>query len=131
MGDEKTWSKEFAECPHCGGKRRMFEEMGKELIERGLAQEGHLFAYDIKQGALADQSIMAKVPIGSELPAFAIVTDICPDCGTIYAVRLGAGRAKKGLAPVQLAADPRYRQFTPNRAQRREEITGGQSFKLN
>ena len=115
------WVREFTKCPACGGENKMFEQMGKEIIERGLSKEDMKFYYDMKSNALANQDILNKLPIGSEIPAFAIATDICLDCGCIYAVRLERTNAKKGLAPVQ---------FRPNRAQRRAGMGGGQGFHL-
>jgi hypothetical protein len=121
MPEETSWVKEFTKCPECGSENRMFEQMGQELKDRGVAKEDMKFYFDMKNGALANQEIMAKLPIGGELPAFATATDICTDCGCIYAVRLERTNAKKGLAPVQLAT---------NRAQRRAGMTGGRGFQL-
>ncbi len=119
--NSKQWVKEFSKCPACGGENRMFEQMGKELKERGLASEDMNFYYDMKNGALANQDMMTRLPIGGELPAFSVAQDICLDCGCIYTVRLERTNAKKGLAPVQLA---------PNRAARRAGLHGGKSFQI-
>ena len=117
----ENWVKEFSECPGCGGESRMFEQMGREVKERGLAKEEMTFYYDMRSGPLATQDMLAKLPLGGEVPAFVVCTDICLDCGCIYAVKLESKKAKKGLAPVQLVT---------NRAQRRAGGREGLSFQL-
>lgn len=117
----EPWTKEFIKCPQCSSEAKMFEQMGQELKERGLSKDEVKFYYDMRNGALANQEMLAKLPIGGEIPAFGVATDICLDCGCIYAVRLERQNAKKGLAPVQLV---------PNRVQRRAGNNGGQRFQL-
>ena len=117
----EKWVREFAKCPQCGSENRMFEQMGEELKERGLAVDDMHFYYDMRNNMLANQDIMAKLPIGGKVPAFAVATDICLVCGCIYAVRLERTNAKKGLAPVHLIT---------NREQRRAGMKDGFGFKL-
>ncbi len=121
MEHEKNWVREFSKCPVCGSEKRMFEQMGQEIKERGLTTEEMKFYDEMKAAPLANQDIIAKLPIGSEIPAFGVATDICLDCGCIYAVRLERTNAKKGLTPIQMM---------PNRAQRRAGMHGGKTFQL-
>ena len=107
---ENGWSKEFLKCPSCGSDQRMFEQIGKEMKERGLLPQDEFVCFESRQGAM-----VAKLPIGAEIPAFGVATDFCSECGCFYAVRLERTNAKKTLAPVQLV---------PNIAQRRAGLHG-------
>ena len=51
------------------------------------------------------------IPIGSEVPGYGIMTDVCMDCGCVYATDLTRNDVKKSIAPAQA--------IPPNRAQRR------------
>lgn len=117
----KEWSKEFNKCPCCGSENRFFETIVKEMKERGIAEEKWNFFLDMKIGPVANQQMIDRLPIGSEIPGYNFATDICADCGCIYAVILERKTVKKGLNPVQ---------FQPNRAQRRAGLQEGQRFKL-
>jgi len=121
MGEDTKWVKEFAKCPQCGSDQRMFEQIGKEMKERSLIPQDELVCFESRQGAMANQNVIAKLPIGAEIPAFAVATDFCSECGCFYAVKLERANAKKTLAPVQLV---------PNRAQRRAGLQGGSGFQL-
>ena len=112
---EHEFEKKFDKCPCCGSEERFFEEMGKELKERGLAREEWDFHLDIRQGLVVDQQKEASIPIGSEVPKFGLVTDICLECGCVYAPVLVRTNSKK---PPPLAVPP-------NRAQRRRGERGG------
>ena len=121
IDENKQWSKEFNKCPCCGSESRFFEGIVKELKQRGIADKDFNFFLDLKTGPVASPQMINKLPIGGEIPGFAFATDICTDCGTIYAVRLDKITVKKGLAPVQ---------FIPNRQQRRAGMQGGQGFQF-
>ena len=94
---ESNFAKDFAQCPNCGSKQKFFEELGEEIRARGLASENWRQAYDVQQGVVMDKTKDSLIPIGSEVPAFLITTDICLDCGTVYATHLGRHNAKKGV----------------------------------
>ncbi len=98
---EKDFHREFTKCPQCGSERKFLEELGKELKERGLAREEWNMHLDVKEGHVVDQLKEAAIPIGSEVPGFGIITDICMDCGCIYAGVLERRDAKKGLPPAR------------------------------
>jgi len=108
---DKDFHKTFTKCPCCGSENRFFEQLGNTLKERGLAREEWNFHLDVKQGVVVDQTKEATIPIGSEIPSYGIITDICMDCGCIYASDLTRNDAKKSIAPTQA--------IPPNRAMRR------------
>ena len=120
---DKDFHREFTKCPCCGSEDRFFEQLGKELKERGLAREEWNFHMDVKQGAVVDQTKEATIPIGSEVPGYGIITDVCMECGCVYAVDLTRNDVKKSIAPQQ--------QIPPNRAQRRRDMGGGGTQPIN
>lgn len=108
---EHEFEKKFPKCPCCGSEERFLEDMGKELKERGLAREEWDSHLDVRRGVVVDQQKEATIPIGSEVPTFGIVTDICLKCGCIYATVLVRQNTKK---PAPIIAPP-------NRAERRRD----------
>ncbi len=118
MADEsKAWVKEFSQCPHCGSEERYFEGIIKGLKERKLLAESiQCFDFQRRRGIGLASDKIAILPIGSEIPSFNEVWDICKGCGLHYSTHLEIGSAKKGLAPTLI---------TPNRAQRRAGMEPG------
>ncbi len=108
---DKDFHRTFTKCPCCGSEDRFFEQLGNTLKERGLAREDWNFHLDVKQGAVVDPTKEAAIPIGSEVPGYGIITDVCMACGCIYAIDLTRNDVKKSVAPAQ--------QIPPNRADRR------------
>ena len=122
---DKDFHKEFTKCPCCGSEDRFLEQLGNELKDRGLAREEWNMHYDIRQGVVLDQTKEAAIPIGSEVPGYGIMTDICMDCGCIYAIDLTRSDVKKSIAPLPPM-------MPPNRAQRRRDHRdGGLPFSLS
>jgi len=131
---DKDFHRTFTKCPVCklreelaeilgkpelklgSGEDRFLEQLGDELKERGLARAEWHFHLDVKQGVVLDQQKAATIPIGSEVPGYGLMTDICMDCGCIYAVDLTRNDAKASIAPVPPM---------PNRAQRRRDAREG------
>ena len=115
---EKDFHRQFSKCPSCGSEDRFLEQLGNELKVRGLAREEWAFHMDVKSGPVIDRQKEASIPIGSEVPTYNFITDICMDCGCIYAVDIARGDVKKSIAP----APP---MMPPNRAQRRRDAREG------
>ncbi len=111
---DKDFHRTFTKCPCCESENRFLEQLGDELKERGLARQEWNFHMDVKQGVVIDQTKEAAIPIGSELPSYGFITDICMDCGCIYAIDLTRLDVKKSLPPAQPL-------IPPNRAQRRRD----------
>ena len=94
--------KKFEACPVCGSKERFFETLAKQLKELGYAREDWGFYFNSISGVVLDKAKEASIPMGAEVPGFEVYTDICLDCGTIYAVRLVSGEAKKAVIPPKI-----------------------------
>ncbi len=112
----KDFKKEFKNCPVCSLRRwiiklmnlpdkppeaniRFFEDLANELKARGIARPQWNYALDSKQGVVADPEKLAGVPIGSELPGWAFETDICSECGMVYATKLERLKAHRTFEP--------------------------------
>ena len=85
---ESNFAKDFKQCPNCGSDQRFMEQLGQELKDRKLAGEETNIYFSQASGTLMDGRKAAFMPIGIMLPGFQVATDICMDCGTIYAVRM-------------------------------------------
>ena len=94
--------KQFDQCPSCGSKRRFLESLAKELKDAGYARKEWKFGLDFRQGVVVDQTKEAIIPIGTQVPSYQITTDICLDCGTVYAVDIKSGKVTKSIAPTKL-----------------------------
>jgi len=114
---DKDFSRHFTKCPCCGSENRFLEQLGDELKERGLAREDWAFHLDVREGVVVDQAKEAAIPIGSEVPGYGFITDICMDCGCIYAIQIERRDIKKSLRPSPIVS--------PNRAQRRRNAREG------
>lgn len=121
---DKDFHKTFTKCPCCGSEDRFLEQLGNELKERGLTGEDWAMHMDVRQGVVVDKTKEAAIPIGSEVPGYGFMTDICMDCGCVHAIDITRSDVKKTIAP----APP----MPPNRAQRRRDAReGGLPFSLS
>jgi len=109
---DKDFHRTFTKCPCCGGEDRFMEKLGEELKAKGMAREEWNFHLDIKQGVVIDSAMANSIPIGSEVPGYGFMTDICMDCGCIYAIDLLRNDAK---SRIDLTSP------MPNRGQRRRD----------
>jgi hypothetical protein len=87
---DKEYTKLFDKCPECGCTERVFESMGKEVTGLGLSRPDWKFTFDVRSGIVEDVKA-PKVPIGTELPTFSVMTDICGNCGMIYCTGIRRG----------------------------------------
>ena len=94
---EKHFHKEFKQCPCCGCEDRFFEQLAQTLKDRGLARKEWHFHKEMKQGVVMDQTKVDAIPIGSEIPGYGFKTDICMNCGCVYATDLTRNDAKKSV----------------------------------
>lgn len=85
---EVNETKTFDKCPVCGSTERFFESLVKEMKEKGTASEGFTFSYHSAMGVVIDKATMDSLPYETELPAYALETDICMNCGVVYARKL-------------------------------------------
>ena len=117
---DKEFTRQFTKCPCCGSEDRFLEKLGDELKERGLTRDDWKFHLDVRKGVVVDKTKEAAIPIGSEVPEYGLITDICMDCGCLYAVDITRSNVKKSIAPPQ-PIPPQ------NRSQRRRDQKSGQS----
>lgn len=111
---EKELVKTFDKCPMCGSAERLCEAMGEEVRAKGLCRKEWVFHYDIRDGVVTDTKKLEAIKTGDELPTYVIMTDICLNCGCVYAVKIVKGNVRK---PPPL--------IVPNRAQRRRDLRQG------
>ncbi len=99
---EIGFKKEFDKCPNCGSKERFCEEISKAAVKKGLSQADWNLYFDKRDGAAFNMKNIVLMPANGIVPAYSIRTDICLDCGTIYArdVSIGAGKLGKPGAPM-------------------------------
>lgn len=95
-------NKQFNQCPVCGSKKRFLESLVTKIKEQGYARAEWRMGYDFRQGIVIDQAREAIIPLGAKLPTYRIFTDICMDCGTIYATSIESGTATKQIVPPKL-----------------------------
>jgi len=88
-------SKEFKACPVCGSKDRYCESLGNGEKGKGRMRKELTFAFQVIEGVCLDKGLEAKLPMGTELPAYHVTTDICSSCGTIYVTSIKEGKVKK------------------------------------
>ncbi len=85
---DKNFTKSFSTCPCCGSSKRFFQELTEYAKSRKHITGGHsLHLHDIT-GTAVDKESSAHLLIGSTVPAFKAQTDICMDCGNVYATEL-------------------------------------------
>ncbi len=105
------FNKTFLVCPNCGNPNRFMEQLGQELKDKGWASEEVRTCLTSNQGTFLDKTRVNLIPIGSTVPGFLIETDICMNCGTVYAVKLVRTEGKfMGIQPERktLPTPPRY-----------------------
>ena len=108
-------NKQFTQCPNCGSELRFCETLANELKEKGFARKEWVYGFDFRQGVVTDKTKEAAIPIGASVPSFQIISDICLNCGTIYAVKLLSGTVTKSIAVPKIIVpgqeqmnDPRF-----------------------
>jgi len=79
----------FGKCPVCGSKERYCESLGNQEKARGHMRKELTFCLQVIDGACIDKGLETRLPMGTNLPAYRITTDICmgyptKPCGTIY-----------------------------------------------
>lgn len=102
MGFTKTFDK----CPGCGSTERFFEGIANELKGRKLIGEKNILVYDEQKGVCGGDRLIAKIPIGGKVPTFGLQTDICSNCGMVYATRIVEDEAVKSIDRIPPPGKP-------------------------
>ena len=97
---DKDFNRTFDCCPNCGSDLRFLEQLELEVKERGLARPEWRARYEVRQGVIMDSDRTIMLPIGVKLPGYYITTDICMDCGTLYATELRRLEAQTKAMPT-------------------------------
>lgn len=115
----KSYIQEFGKCPVCSAKwfglwwwwrkllktlrltargpgQRFFETITNELKAEGRVPQDWNMYWDLRTDAIFPPKKLPLLPMGSVVPAFRAVSDICQECGSIWAVRLQRTVAKIG-----------------------------------
>ncbi len=92
---EKQEVKTFDKCPCCGSEHQFFGDIVKRMKEQGLVKDDWNFCYDQRTGPVASEQMLKVLAQGSKIPSYFFKTDICSDCGCIYATKLIEGVAEK------------------------------------
>ena len=91
---------EFDHCPVCGSTERFVESLANKVKEKGLMREEYNFYFQYIKVPVVDPMMQHLVPVGGSVQAMVIGTDICSNCGCVYAVKLMKGSAQKRMPPV-------------------------------
>ncbi len=79
---------EFVKCPVCGSTKRFADSVAAEERAKGLMGDDVPAGVWEFAGPIFDPRRVDKMLVGSMVPGIRVVTDVCLDCGTMYAVRL-------------------------------------------
>ena len=90
--------KKFDQCPNCGSESRFFENMAKQLKTMGLARLDWKLGFHSGGGVIVDPVMEKQIPLGALVPSYNIATDVCTECGTLYAVWLSSSMVQKSKA---------------------------------
>ena len=103
---ERNFHRSFPHCPTCGSPNQFFNQLGQELKDRKLARKEWNMRYTSLQGVVQDDNKQVFMPVGISLPGYLIQTDICMECGTVYATELFRieGRTQAGPLPGGLVS---------------------------
>ena len=95
---------DFNNCPVCGSTEKLAESAANYMKEKGWASEGFHFCIQFVGGMPIDKPLENKIPMGSVIPEIAAFTDICLNCGNVYATRIVRGAKQK--APTIITPGP-------------------------
>lgn len=95
---------EFDKCPVCGSKKRLMEELVNEEKEKNkLGAE--VTPCLLKMSSIATTP-KSQVLVGQTVSVGTAVTDVCLDCGTIYATKIYRGEALLQAQPMRGGMPP-------------------------
>lgn len=92
----------YPHCPACRSKKRHFEKMCEKAVKAGTGKPGVDAPFQQFTRNFVDRSLEPTLPVGTEVPSIQLKTDICMDCGCVYAVIVVHTKATKTLLPTKL-----------------------------
>ena len=80
-------------CPVCGSTERFCTPLAQWMKDKGWMRPETNYYPQIWQSAVYDKTFLAKIPIGSKVPAYHIYVGVCmgypgKPCGCIYAAKI-------------------------------------------
>lgn len=84
--EERKYPITFDQCPNCGSKRRVANEVIQEQKDLGRAGENTKAWLFQHQSMIAD---MSRTHL--QMPVVMSYYDVCVDCGTTYCIRVEKG----------------------------------------
>ena len=75
----------------------LVEDMALEVKGKGWMRPEFEVGAVRMEAIVGDLSLDAKIPIGSTLPAFRVIADVCPKCGSVYAMKIVRIEVRKSL----------------------------------
>lgn len=98
----------FDKCPACGSTNRFFERLTKEAKEDKQGKEDWRLFYQMIDRVVVDNRLAKSLPLGSKVQSYIVFTDICDDCGCVYAMEIRTSIAQKTFVPnLALPGQPR------------------------
>lgn len=88
---------QYVKCPACGSKKRHYERISAEAIKAGTVGPEFLIPFQHDSRLVVESIKEATLPVGSEVPSIMAATEICMDCGCVYAPMVIIGKAKKSI----------------------------------
>lgn len=105
----------FDKCPNCGSTKRFAGSVAHEENERlGKTDDKMVYGLNQMTGAIMVQARQKGLIHGMKVPLVMAITDICLDCGTLYAVQLQRAEGMAGLPPQQGPQQQRANPFSPS-----------------
>lgn len=89
----------FDKCPSCGSTKRVMETLVNESREKKLIMESDAVVPCAMQMGGFAMSPRSMPIIGAKFPGAAIITDVCLDCGTVYATKIVRMDVVAGVGP--------------------------------
>ncbi len=98
------------------GESRFLESIGNIMKELGFARPDWNFHMSAHEGVAIDPQNKKVIPVDSSIPGYKFTTDICADCGCIYAKVVKLHDVKVVPPPPNIVVPGQE-----NRAQRRRD----------
>jgi hypothetical protein len=86
--------REFKTCPVCSSSKRLFETLAQAGRDKGTVNKEAKMAFGGARGSVFDQARASMILVGSTAPVYDVKTDICMECGCVYATDFTIGEGK-------------------------------------
>ena len=96
-----TTKYKYNKCPVCGSKKRHYEAVSDKAIKTGTVEDGFLMPYQYEERVVVSPGKEKTLPAGTQAPQITSATEICVDCGCVYAAMVIVTKVEKGEPPPQ------------------------------